>query len=67
MRGARFPGLGSKASDFQFWPNMLSRRPSHRPGLLGNPAIAPPGHAPAILLETSGYILLETGGRILLE
>jgi hypothetical protein len=66
MRGARFPGLGSKPSDFQFWPNMLMRRARGR-GLIGNPAIAPPAHAPAILLETSGYILTETGGRILLE
>jgi hypothetical protein len=64
---ARFPRFGTRPSDFQIWPNYLMRRPSHRPGLLGNPAIAPPVHAPAILLETSGYILLETGGRILLE
>lgn len=67
MRGARFPGLGSKPSDFQFWPEMLMRRRSRRPALLGNPAIAPPSHGPAILLETSGYVLTETGGRILLE
>jgi hypothetical protein len=64
---ARFPGLGSRPSDFQIWPNFLMRHPSHRPALLGEPSTAPPVAINPILLENGNLLLLENGNYLQLE